>query len=121
MKQNQALYIDAFDYYGSILFDSPFTKLKKIYVYKNLTAFFNKECNIIYIVNEQGRLDEKIVMFDKYLKYLDTTNVEEKAIKVVESYFADTKEDFLKKLLDLRVISEKMYYKANIYRGKYDI
>ena len=60
--------IDPFDTYGYELYNSYFTKLIMVCEQDKTAAFFHYDTNTIYIINEQGRLDCKIVLFDKYIR-----------------------------------------------------
>ena len=60
--------IDPFDVYGADLFNSFFTKLVKVSSSKHVSAFFHYDTNSLYFINDQGRLDAKLVLFDKYMK-----------------------------------------------------
>lgn len=101
--------IDPFDAYGTSLFDSFFTKLVKIGTNGKEVAFFHYDTNTIYIVNNQGRLDCKIVLFDKYIKRPDYSHMIDRLKPVVEAYFMNSREDFIDNLHKSGFISDHIY------------
>lgn len=103
--------IDPFDTYGSEIFNSDFSRLVKMDTNGNETAYFNYDNNTIYIINSQGRLDVKIVLFDKYIKKIDTQHMLERMRPVVKSYFDNNRTEFIKNLRKNGFISEKLYHK----------
>ena len=100
---------DPFDTYGAELFNSFFTKLVKVGTNGKEIAYFHYDTNTIYIVNEQGRLDLKIVLFDRYIKKPNLNHMLERITPVVDKYFADDREGFIEALLENKFISKKMY------------
>ena len=105
--------IDPFDTYGSNLYNSRFTHLVKVKSNGKETAFFHYDTNTIYFVNEQGRLDESVVLFDRYLHHPNYANILERIEPVVDAYFAFNREEFLKKLHENGFISS---YLLNLIR-----
>ncbi|MCR5506071.1 MAG: hypothetical protein K6F07_03660 [Bacilli bacterium] len=101
--------IDPFDTYGAELFNSFFTSLVKIDSNGKEVAFFHYDTNTIYIITNQGRLEQKIVLFDKYLRKISTNHMLERVTPVVKRYFENDKEGFIKALFDSNLISEKLY------------
>lgn len=101
--------IDPFDTYGTALFDSFFTKLVKIGTNGKEVAFFHYDTNTIYIVNTQGRLDCKIVLFDKYIKRPDYSHMLERLKPVVDAYFINSRDEFITSLHKSGFISDHMY------------
>lgn len=113
LKNFSSLVIDPFDTFGSELYNTHFTRLVKIDTLGGVVAFFHYDTNTIYMVNDQGRLDCKIVLFDKYMKKATNTHMLERIKPVVQSYFENNKPKFIKALRDNDFISPKMYYKLN--------
>ncbi len=101
--------IDPFDTYGANLYNSFFTALVKVGSNGKECAYFHYDTNTIYLINDQGRLDESIVLFDKYLRRANYNHMLERIIPVIEQYFANNREGFIKALLDNAFISNKMY------------
>lgn len=109
-KNYSSSIIDAFDTYGADIFDSVFTKLVKISTNGREIAYYHYDFKCIYIVNNQGRLDNKIYLFDEFLEEFDTTNMIERIKPVIDAYFANDRDEFIKKLNQNGFISEKMVY-----------
>lgn len=118
IKTFSSMAIDPFDTYGAELYNSHFTKLVKISTYKEVTAFFHYDTFTIYLVNNQGRLDAKIVLFDKYLKKIYKNHMLERIRPVVDAYFAGNHKEFLKKLEENGFISSKMFFKLTHKFGR---
>lgn len=102
--------IDPFDVYGYDLYNSYFTRLVliKIAPNKKEAAFYHYDTNTIYFINNQGRLDRKIVLFDKYIKHPVKSHMLERLTPVVDAYFAHDRSAFLQALSDNKFISNRM-------------
>ena len=87
--------IDPFDTYGSDIYNSHFSRLVKIKKVDKETAFFLYDTNTIYFVNEQGRLDASVVLFDRYLRNPVYSHMLERIKPVVDAYFDFDREAFL--------------------------
>ena len=103
------LIIDLFDVYGANLFDSYFTRLIKISSNGKETAFLNYDTNTVYVVNCQGRLDQKIVLFDRYIQRPMYNHMLERLRPLMDAYFSNDKKEFIDCLHQNNFISEKMY------------
>lgn len=102
--------IDPGDTYGAELFNSFFTRFVKVGTNGKEIAYFHYDTNCIYIVNNQGRLDVKISLFDRYIKKPVLTHMFERLKPVVEAYFKDDREAFINSLVENSFISNKMLY-----------
>lgn len=100
--------IDPFDVYGAELFNSFYTKLVKVGTNGKDVAYFHYDTNTIYIINDQGRLDLRIVLFDKYLRRHTTNHMLERITPVINKYFENDREGFIQAMLDSKFISSKM-------------
>ena len=100
--------VDPFDTYGSELFNSYYTSLVKISSSKHVTAFFHYDTNTLYFINDQGRLDAKIVLFDKYMKKPKFTHMMERISPVAEAYFNNDRTGLINALFDNNLISAQM-------------
>ena len=100
--------IDPFDTYGAELYNSYFTSLVKIGAQKHETAYFHYDTFTIYIVNDQGRLDNQIVLFDKYIKRPVHTHMLERITPVVNAYFANDRTGMINALKENKLISSKI-------------
>ena len=101
--------IDPFDTYGAELFNSYFTSLVKIASSKHATAFFYYDTNTVYIINDQGRLDCKFVLFDRYMKKPSYTHMMERILPFVEAYFNNDRKATVDALLEQKLISPQMH------------
>lgn len=101
--------IDPFDTYGAELYNSYFSSLVKVLEGTHVTAFFHYDMNTIYFVNDQGRLDNKIVLFDSYIKRPVFTHMMERITPVCQAYFENDREKTIKSLKDNNLISPQMY------------
>ena len=101
--------IDPFDAYGSELFNSYFTSLVKISSSKHVSAFFHYDTNSLYFINDQGRLDAKIVLFDKYMKKPAFTHMIERLTPVAEAYYNNDRLRMVIALRDSKLISMQMF------------
>ena len=112
-KAYATLVIDPFDTYGSELFNTKFTNLVKVASKNNVTAYYHNDTMSIYMINDQGRLDSKIVLFDRYLKKIDLENIQERIKPVIEAYYEHNVQNFIKNLEKNGFISSKMLFKLN--------
>ncbi len=103
--------VDPFDTYGAELFNSYFTRLVKVGTNGKEIAYFHYDFNTVYIVNSQGRLDCKIVLFDKYIKHIDSRYMLERLQPLMEAFFSNNRELFVENLFKNRFISQKLYEK----------
>ena len=101
--------IDLFDEYGYELFSSSFCNLDFIAKDKTSAAFYNQNFETIYVINDQGRLDMAIPLFDKYLKNKNKEELDERLKRVMEKFYSNERTAFIKALLDEKLISEKMH------------
>ena len=102
--------IDPFDTYGSELYNSHFSRLVKVRKEDKETAFFHYDTNTIYFVNEQGRLDTSIVLFDRYIMHPNYAHMLERIKPVVDAYFAFDREAFLRALHDNGFLSTHLLH-----------
>ena len=102
--------IDPFDTYGSELYNSHFSRLVKIRSEDKETAFFHYDTNTIYFVNEEGRLDTSVILFDRYIMHPNYAHMLERIKPVVDAYFAFDREAFLKALHENGFISSHLLH-----------
>jgi hypothetical protein len=110
--------VDPFDAFSYRIYNSSFTNLVFIMSSTNNKegAFFHHDTNSIYIINNQGRLDEEIVLFDKYMKNYNFDNILGGVESVVEAYFACDRSAFVESLYRNGFISHKLL--SRLRRGK---
>ncbi len=112
--------IDCFDTYRADLYDSLFTKLIKISTNGQEIAYFHYDTNTVYVVNNQGRLDNKIVLFDRFIKKVYDNHMVERLKVVMDAYFQNSRSNFVESLFEQQFISEKIYLilKKGNYRNE---
>lgn len=103
--------IDLLDVYNISLYDSSFTNLIKISQDKTSAAFYHYEFETIYIINDQGRLDISIKLFDRHIKNKDMENLEDRLKDVVSKFYSNNRNDFVKSMYLNKFISLKTYKK----------
>lgn len=103
--------IDPFETYNFALFDSFFTKLVRLQGDKTSCAFYDYDFQTIYIINDQGRLDVRIPLFDKYMHNPNAGHIMERIAPVIDAYYANDKKTFVSTLRKKRLISSKMFRK----------
>ncbi len=101
--------INFFDEYGYSIFLSSFSTLELICEDVTSCAFYSEELETIFVINNQGTLDVAIHIFDKYLNIVNKDNLIFRIKMVMEYYFKNQKNQFIKALYDEHLISFKMY------------
>ena len=112
-KQYEAMLIDPFDYYGYHVFISYFTNLVLIKKTEDVAAFLNYDANAIYFINDEGRLDAKLCLFDKGIRHPVLTHLTQRITKVVEAYFQNDREGVLEALLEGNLVSAELIHKIH--------
>jgi hypothetical protein len=101
--------IDPFETYNYVLYDSYFTKLVKIKGDRTSIAFYHVDYKTVYIINNQGRLDVKIALFDKYMKRPNYDMMLDRIIIILDAYFNNDRDGFISSLLEQKLISNRMH------------
>ena len=105
--------IDPFETFGADLFNSNFTRLLKIKEEQNITAYFHYDTNTIYFVNNQGRMDNKLVLFDKYMRRPNYSHMVDRIKPVIEAYFSFDRTRLINALHDQELISSRLLYQIH--------
>lgn len=105
--------IDLFDEYNLALYDSEFTNLLKIGQDKTSAAFYHIEFETIFIINNQGRLDVSIRLFDRHIKKPNYEDLENRLIDVTTNFYSNDRKKFIKSLYMNMFISLKTYKKLS--------
>ena len=113
LKDYEAALIDPFDYYGPALYDSYFTKLVIIRKTEKSMAAYDYDAECIYFINEEGRLDAKIALFDKGLTKPLKNHMIPRIRKVVDAYYENDRDKMLNVLLKEKLISDALRKKAD--------
>lgn len=103
--------VDLFEVYNFSIYDSNFTHLIKIKQVDNVCAFYHPNFRTIYFINDQGRLDYHICLFDKYLTKINLNHISERVVPVVDAYFANDRHRLIVELIKNDLISEKLLTK----------
>ncbi len=103
----EAALVDPFDYYGHALFDSYFTRLVPIKKGEKLLFAYDYDAESAYLIDEEGRLEVGIALFDDALPSPSRAHMAERLLKVAEAYFAGDREGFYGALVSTKLISGK--------------
>ncbi len=101
----QAILVDPFDLYGYHLFDSYFTSLVPIAYDKKAMAAFDFDANRLYFINDEGRLDDEIALFDRRLEKVSKTHLAVRLKRVASAYFYFDRDALLKALVEENLVS----------------
>ncbi|MDY0214123.1 MAG: hypothetical protein RBS24_01135 [Bacilli bacterium] len=112
--------VDLFETYNFALYESSLTSLVKVGEDINTHAYYHYDFHTVYIINDQGRLDQRISLFDKHLKKPDYRNVIDRLQPVIKAYYENDQIGFINALVYERLISNKLFnkYLAFIKRKK---
>jgi hypothetical protein len=102
--------IDAFDTYGYALYAQPFTPLIDLDVYDATSrAFYHPDYRMIFIINNQGRLDVKVSLFDRHMKQPTMDHLIERIQRCLPYYFSFDRHGFIQSLLQEGLISARLH------------
>ncbi|MDY0345126.1 MAG: hypothetical protein WCX85_01400 [Bacilli bacterium] len=109
----ETLVVDPFEIYNFSLYDSLFTQFVKVYSDDDIMAVFHYDFQAIYFIDKQGRLDNKIALFDRGIRHPDFHHILERIRPVIAAYVTSNKEAMLQALVDKKLISEKLINRIN--------
>lgn len=112
--------IDSFDVYNFSLYDSLFTKLVPIYKEEKVMVMYHYDFHTLYFINNEGRLDAKLPLFDRYIKRPNYNHIIERLKDVTDSYLHDDKEALFEALMKNELISEKLIHKIKHNEYKFN-
>lgn len=101
-------YIDMFATYNYQLFDSTFTKMIKIKEYNSGVAFYDFDCATLFFINDQGKLDYYLPLFDKWMEKINTSRLINRLISVCDCFYEGNKEAIINEMYKTALISLKM-------------
>lgn len=103
--------IDMFEEYNFALYESNFTSL--VYLAKdiNTRAYLHLDFLTIYIINDQGRCDLKIPLFDKYIKRPEINHLLDRTIELVNAYYESDRDKFVDILIKQKFMSSKLAHR----------
>ena len=113
VKDYEDMMIDPFDYYGYSVFVSYFTSLVLVRQNENCAALYDFDASCLYFVNDEGRLDAKLCLFDRDISHPVLTHLMPRLSKVAERYFANDREGMLKALQEGNLISAHLIEKIH--------
>ena len=103
--------VDCFEMYGFALYDSLFSKFIVVKKTEKTLVLYHFDFNTIYFVDDQGRLEAKIALFDKYMHRPNKNHVMNRIGGVVDSYLNDDREGMYQALVNNGLISKKLIFK----------
>ena len=104
--------VDTFEHYSWSLFSSGFIHLIPLHVGdRSAQAFYQPEARVVLIINQQGRLDATISLFDRDVKRPNHHDIAKRLVLAFSAYFANDREGFIQGLLQEGFLSES-YAKA---------
>ncbi len=109
-KDFVASLIDPFDEYGFQIYDSLFSRLLKVGEKDEVAFFYHVDFANIYVINDQGRLDVKISLFDKYMHHINKNGMVERIKPIIDAYNQNDKKALVDALLTQDLISGRMHH-----------
>ncbi len=121
IRDYEAALVDPFDYYGTALYDSYFTRFVPIARASGVLFCYDYDAETCYAINKEGRLDARIALFDVDLPSPSKAHMAERLLKLSSSYFGDDPEAFYRALVNERLISSKCLhdYREKVSRSAY--
>lgn len=107
IRDYEAALVDPFDYYGTSLFDSYFTRLVPIARDKGVLFAYDYDAECCYAINSQGRLDSSISLFDVDLESVSKAHMAERLAKLSRAYFGNDRGVFYRTLVSEKLVSAK--------------
>jgi hypothetical protein len=102
--------IDPFENYAEQIYGSNFTVLIDLSLGDATSrAYYHPDYQTIFIINHQGRLDVKILLFDRGIKKPNLDNIIERIQRCLPFYFANQRDGFVKQLNVEGLISNRLY------------
>ncbi len=106
----QTSMIDPFENYAFHVYCSNFTVLTDLGLGDATShAYYHPDYQTIFIINLQGRLDVKILLFDRGMKNPSLEHIIERIQRCLPFYFANQRDAFVKQLHHEGLISNRLY------------
>ncbi len=118
VKDYEDMMIDPFDYYGYSAFISYFTSLVLVRKTEECAALYDFDASCLYFVNDEGRLDAKLCLFDRGIERPILTHLMPRLAKVADRYFANDREGMLQALQEGNLISAHLIEKIHAKDAK---
>lgn len=101
---------DPFSTYGNHPYSSPFTRLIRLDAsQKDSAAFYHPDFQTIYVIDDQGGLEEQIPIFDDKISVPNYHDLLPRLEILMKDYFHSRMKDFLTDLRDLKLISSSLF------------
>lgn len=110
LSEYSAAVIDPFDYYGYALYDSYFTRLVPIRRTPKVLACYDYDAEALYFIDDQGRLDAKLCLFDKGIENPVKTHMVKRIEAVADAYLERDKNALLRSLVEGNLISSALVH-----------
>ena len=103
--------IDCFETYNFALYDSLFSKCIVLRKTEKILVLYHFDYQTIYFVDDQGRLEAKLALFDKYIRHPSKNHIIDRVGSVIEAYLNDDREGMYQALVNNNLISKKLIFK----------
>ncbi|MDY2728378.1 MAG: hypothetical protein SOV26_05280 [Candidatus Onthovivens sp.] len=74
-------------------------------------AYLDPHLHIVIIVNSDGYIDNVLYLYDRKIKFYNSSSIDDKLKIVLENYYKNTKYDFIESLYNNGFVSYFMYRK----------
>lgn len=103
--------IDPFEEYNFALYSSNFTSLIDLGGEKSAKAYYHADFMTIFFINDQGRLDQSLPLFDRRMKNYSLDRIIYRITPVVHAFFNGDRPLMIKSLFQNDLISTTAYLK----------
>ena len=101
--------VDPFETYSNHVF-STFTNLKLIKSRDiDSLAFYHEGLETVFVIDDMGRLEISIPLFDERIKNKDKTNIIKRLNILMKNYYDNDRLSFIEHLLSLSLVSSELY------------
>ncbi len=118
IKKFNTTVIDLFETYNFNLYDSQFTRLVCLKRTNDLIACYHHDFKTLYFIDTQGRLQNKLALFDKYIFKPNLTNVINRLSLIIDAYLDNDYNALIEILHNEQFISGYMLNKIKKHRAK---
>ena len=101
--------LDPFEQYNFALYSSNFTSLVEIGGQGSARAYYHLDFMTLYFINDQGRLDVSIPLFDRRMKKFSTNHMIDRLAPVVRAFFNGDRSGMISALFNQKLISNHAY------------
>jgi len=101
--------LDPFEQYNFALYSSNFTSLVEIGGQGSARAYYHLDFMTLYFINDQGRLDVSLPLFDRRMKKYSTNHIIDRLNPVVRAFFNGDRSSMVAALFNQKLISSHAY------------